>query len=183
MYPDGDPRVAVVPGPEADLLCGASRLGHFRGVLTVVAKLFGIVQPDVAIFGQKDFQQASLIRRMVRDLDMPVEVQTAPTVREPDGLALSSRNVYLTPEERLRALALVRGLRRCQALFDAGETDAQVLQGALRNALEVPGVQAEYADVVDPDTFSPVRHAVPGTLCAVAARVGTTRLIDNLVLS
>ncbi len=182
MYPDGEPRVSVVPGPEAERLCGVSRPGHFRGVLTIVAKLFGIVQPDAAVFGQKDAQQAALIRRMVRDLDMPVQVEIAPTVREPDGLALSSRNVYLSPDERDRALALVGGLNRCQALFAAGETDPEVLRAALRHALNAPGVEAEYAEVVDSARFAPLQRVVSGTVCAVAARLGTTRLIDNLVL-
>ena len=182
MYPDGEPRVSVAPGLEAERLCGATRAGHFRGVLTVVAKLFGIVQPDAAVFGQKDFQQAVLIRRMVRDLDMQIDVDIAPTVREPDGLALSSRNVYLFAAERTRARALFAGLTRCQALFSSGETDAEVLRATLLHLLAVPGVEAEYAEVVDADTFAPVRRVIPGTVCAVAARVGTTRLIDNLVL-
>lgn len=182
MYPGGEPKVTVGPDGLADRLCGASRPGHFRGVLTVVAKLFGIVTPDVAVFGQKDFQQAALIRRMVRDLDFGVEVLVAPTVREPDGLALSSRNVYLSPDERVRALAISRGLRRTQDLFGAGESDSGVLEAALRQPLRSEGIALEYADVVDPDTFVPVRQAVRGTVCAVAARVGGTRLIDNVVL-
>jgi pantoate--beta-alanine ligase len=148
-----------------------------------VAKLFGIVQPDAAVFGQKDVQQAALIRRMVRDLEMPVEIEVAPTVREPDGLALSSRNIYLSAEERGRALALVGGLNRCQALFAAGETDPEVLRAALRHALDAPGVEAEYAEVVDSEIFAPPQRAAPGTVCAVAARLGTTRLIDNFVLA
>ncbi|NIP78485.1 MAG: pantoate--beta-alanine ligase, partial [Gemmatimonadetes bacterium] len=110
VYPDGELGVKVVPGPLADRLCGLSRPGHFEGVLTVVAKLFGMVQPDVAVFGQKDYQQAVLIRRMVRDLDMPVRIEVAPIVREADGLALSSRNAYLSPSERERARSLSRGL-------------------------------------------------------------------------
>jgi pantoate--beta-alanine ligase len=152
MYPHGDPRVAVTPGPAADRLCGASRPGHFRGVLTVVAKLFGIAQPDVAVFGQKDFQQAALIRAMAEDLDFRTRVEVAPTVREADGLAMSSRNVYLSAEEREQALSLSRALDHARQLYAAGETDAGVLRG-------------------------------PGTVLAVAARVGRTRLIDNLILS
>lgn len=183
MYPGGEPRVTVAPGPEAERLCGATRAGHFRGVLTVVAKLFGIVEPHAAVFGQKDFQQAALIRRMVRDLDMPVDVDIAPTVREPDGLALSSRNVYLSAAERRQALTLFAGLTRCRTLFSSGETDAEVLRAALLHALTVPGIEAEYAEVVDSETFAPVRRVIPGNVCAVAARVGTTRLIDNLVLA
>jgi pantoate--beta-alanine ligase len=182
MYPAGEPRVAVVPDTMADRLCGASRPGHFRGVLTVVAKLFGIFAPDVAVFGQKDLQQATLIRRMVTDLDMAVRVEIAPIVREADGLAMSSRNVYLSPEERERALALSQGLERCRALFAAGETDAHVLRAALWAAMSVPGVEPEYADVVDARSLEPVQRALPGSVCAVAARVGKTRLIDDAVL-
>lgn len=183
MYPNGEPKVSVVPDRSLeDHLDGASRPGHFRGVLTVVAKLFGIVAPDVAVFGQKDFQQALLIRRMVADLDMPVEVDVAPIVREADGLAMSSRNVYLSSEERSRALALSRAVERCRALFAAGETDGDALRAAVRSALEVPGVEVDYAEVVDPATLEPVRHAAPGAVCAVAARVGRTRLIDNGIL-
>ena len=182
MYPTGAPIIGVVAGEAADRLCGGARPGHFRGVLTVVAKLFGIVSPDIAVFGQKDFQQAALIRRMVRDLDFAVQVDVVPTVREPDGMALSSRNVYLSGEERARALALSRGLSSARALWDAGESDAEVLRAALRRSLAVEGVVLEYAEVVDPELFLPVRKVEPGTVCAVAARVGTTRLIDNVVL-
>jgi pantoate--beta-alanine ligase len=184
MYPDGEPRVAVVPDEEmAARLCGASRPGHFRGVLTVVAKLFGIFTPDVAVFGQKDYQQATLIRRMVGDLDLPVRIELAATVREADGLAMSSRNTYLSPREREQALALSRGLRRARDLFAAGETDAGVLREAVWTALSVPGVEPEYAEVADGRTLAPVVRVVPGTVVAVAARVGKTRLIDNAVLA
>jgi pantoate--beta-alanine ligase len=184
MYPHGEPHVAVVPDDRiAGQLCGASRPGHFRGVLTVVAKLFGIFTPDVAVFGQKDWQQATLIRRMADDLDMPVRVEVAPIVREPDGLAMSSRNVYLSAEERERALALSRALGRCRELFSAGETDAEVLRAALLSTMKVPGVEPEYGEVVDPRTLEAVVKAGPGAVCAVAARVGGTRLIDNAVLA
>ena len=182
MYPHGEPAVQVVPGPLAERLCGASRPGHFRGVLTVVAKLFGIFQPDVAVFGQKDLQQATLIRRMVDDLDIPVRVEVAPIVREPDGLAMSSRNVYLSPSERESALALSRGLGRAREMWEAGETDAATLRAALWKEMAVPGVEPEYAEVVDPRTLEGVERAVPGTVMAVAARVGRTRLIDNAIL-
>jgi pantoate--beta-alanine ligase len=181
MYPGGEPAVLVVPERGADTLCGASRPGHFRGVLTVVAKLFGIFQPDVAVFGQKDFQQLVLIRRMATDLDMPVEVISAPTVREPDGLALSSRNTYLSEEERGTALSLHRALRRCGQAFAAGERDAFRYRAMMRETL-APGVELEYADVVDPDTLQPVDRVSGGTVCAIAGRVGKTRLIDNMVL-
>ncbi|HEX8275184.1 MAG TPA: pantoate--beta-alanine ligase [Longimicrobiaceae bacterium] len=180
MYPGGEPRVTVVADSSLeDRLCGAARPGHFRGVLTVVAKLFGIFAPDVAVFGQKDLQQALLIRRMVADLDMPPEVDVAPIVREADGLAMSSRNVYLSAEERARALALSRAVEAVRARFAAGETDGGALRDAAWSALAVPGVEVEYAEVVDPATLAPVDRAFPGTVCAVAARVGTTRLIDN----
>lgn len=182
MYPHGEPGVAVVPGSLADRLCGASRPGHFRGVLTVVAKLFGVVAPDVAVFGQKDFQQAALIRRMAEDLDFAVRVDVAPIVREADGLAMSSRNVYLSPQERERALALSRALERCRALAEAGERDAETLRAALWSGITAPGVEPEYGEVVDPRTLEPVLRAGPGTVCLVAARVGRTRLIDNAVL-
>jgi pantoate--beta-alanine ligase len=182
MYPHGEPQVAVVPGPLADRLCGATRPGHFRGVLTVVAKLFGIFTPDVAVFGQKDYQQAALVRRMAAELDMPVRIEVAPVVREPDGLAMSSRNVYLSADERERALALSRALERCGALYAAGERDAGALRAALRTGISAAGVEPEYADVVDPTTLEPAMRAAPGTVCLVAARVGATRLIDNAIL-
>ncbi|HEX8358506.1 MAG TPA: pantoate--beta-alanine ligase, partial [Longimicrobium sp.] len=156
--------------------------GHFGGVLTVVAKLFGIFQPDVAVFGQKDFQQAALIRRMVDDLDIPVRVEVAPIVREADGLAMSSRNVYLSESERERALALSRGLGRARGLWGAGEVDAATLRAALWSTMSVPGVEPEYAEVVDPRTLEPVVRAEDGAVLAVAARVGRTRLIDNAIL-
>ncbi|HEU0077697.1 MAG TPA: pantoate--beta-alanine ligase [Longimicrobiaceae bacterium] len=183
MYPGGEPRVSVVADPSVeDRLCGAARPGHFRGVLTVVAKLFGVFAPDVAVFGQKDLQQALLIRRMVADLDMPLEIDVAPIVRESDGLAMSSRNVYLSPEERARALALRRAVEAARSLFASGETRGSALRDAAWSALAVPGVEVEYAEVVDPSTLAPVENAVSGAVCAVAARVGSTRLIDNGIL-
>lgn len=182
MYPDGEPQVTVAPGGGADRLCGASRPGHFGGVLTVAAKLFGIFEPDVAVFGQKDFQQASLIRRMVHDLSLPVRIAVAPIVRDGDGLALSSRNAYLSPPEREQARALSRGIERTRALFAAGEVDADALRARLRATVAAAGARVEYADCVDPDTLQPVARAAPGTVCLVAAHVGTTRLIDNVVL-
>jgi pantoate--beta-alanine ligase len=184
MYPEGEPRVSVLPDDEiGGRLDGASRPGHFRGVLTVVAKLFGIFTPDVAVFGQKDWQQATLIARMAADLDLPVRVEIAPIVREADGLAMSSRNVYLSPAERASALALSRALERARALHAAGERDAAVLRDALWTGISVPGVEPEYAEVVDPRTLGPVETAAGGTLLALAARVGKTRLIDNALLS
>jgi pantoate--beta-alanine ligase len=183
MYPEGEPRVSVLPDDEiGGRLDGASRPGHFRGVLTVVAKLFGIFTPHVAIFGQKDWQQATLIARMAADLDMPVRVEVAPIVREPDGLAMSSRNVYLSPAERQSALALSRALARVRERYEGGERGARALREELWNGISAPGVEPEYAEVVDPRTLGPIERAAGGTLLAVAARVGKTRLIDNALL-
>lgn len=182
MYPGGEPIVRVVPGRLGDTLCGAYRPGHFEGVLTVVAKLFGIVRPDVAVFGQKDFQQAVLIRRMVADLDLGIEIDVAPIVREPDGLAMSSRNVYLSPEERESALGLYRGLTRAAEAFAGGERDAERLRRLVHEELARPGVRVQYVEVVDPETLQPTQPASPGNVLAVAAFVGQTRLIDNVIL-
>jgi pantoate--beta-alanine ligase len=184
MYPEGEPRVSILPDEEiGGRLDGGARPGHFRGVLTVVAKLFGIFTPDVAVFGQKDLQQAVLIRRMAADLDFAVGVEVAPIVREADGLAMSSRNVYLSAEERQSALALSRALERARELYAGGERDAAVLREALWSGLSVQGVEPEYAEVVDPHSLGPVERAADGVFCAVAARVGRTRLIDNCELT
>ena len=183
MYPHGEPRVSIVPDEEiGGRMDGGSRPGHFRGVLTVVAKLFGIFTPHVAVFGQKDWQQATLIRRMAADLDLAVEVDVAPIVREADGLAMSSRNLYLSGDERASALALSRSLWKAQALYAAGQRDAAALRAALWEGISAPGVEPEYAEVADPETLAPVLQAAHGTLLAVAARVGRTRLIDNALL-
>lgn len=182
MYPE-PPRVTVQPGPAGERLEGAVRPGHFAGVLTVVAKLLHAVEPDVAIFGRKDFQQAALIRRMVRDLGFPVEIVVAPTVREPDGLAMSSRNAYLDAGARAAAAALSRALATAVEAFRAGERGGTALSGRARRVLEAePGVAIDYVACVAPDTVEPV-EAVDGTsVLALAARVGGTRLIDNVVL-
>jgi pantoate--beta-alanine ligase len=182
MYPHGAPWVAVVPERGAEVLCGASRPGHFRGVLTVVAKLFGIFTPDVAIFGQKDYQQATLIRRMAADLDMPLAIEVAPTVREADGLAMSSRNAYLSAEERERALSLSRALEKARALVESGESDPGAIRAAVRFVLDSVGLEPEYVELVDASSLHPVERVRPGTVCALAVRVGQTRLIDNAVL-
>ncbi|MDF2772985.1 MAG: panC, partial [Geminicoccaceae bacterium] len=159
------------------------RPGHFSGVLTVVAKLFNIVGPDVAVFGRKDFQQATLIRRMARELDIPVEVVVAPTVREPDGLAMSSRNTYLDTAAREQALALVESLRAAARAFDAGERSGAVIAAAGRATLAArPGVAPDYFAVVDPVHMREVETAARDSVAIVAARVGKTRLIDNMVL-
>ena len=167
VYPDGPPLVRLSAGPIGDVLEGVSRPGHFDGVLTVVCKLLHLVRPDVAMFGQKDAQQLAAIRRMVRDLDLPVEVVAVPTVREPDGLALSSRNRYLSDDQRRAALVLHRAL-------GTGDADAG------RALVEAEaGVELDYLERVDSTTFAP---AADGDLLVVAARVGRTRLIDNVVL-
>ncbi len=183
MYPAGAPQVQVVPGTMADRLCGAFRPGHFQGVLTVVAKLFHLVQPDVAVFGRKDFQQAVLIRRMVRDLDFPIEIVAAPTVRERDGLALSSRNVYLSPPDRQAALALSRALGAARAAFAAGQREpAALLQAAQGVLASEPRVRVQYLELVDSETLEAVERVDAGSVLAVAAHVGPTRLIDNTAL-
>ena len=158
----------------------SARPGHFAGVCTVVTKLFNVVTPDVAYFGQKDAQQVAVLRRMVRDLDLPIEMAIIPTVREPDGLAMSSRNQRLTPDERIRALALSRALNAAEAEIAAGERDAETIAAGARAAMD--GVQPEYLALVDPDSFQPVATVDGRVLIAVAARIGATRLIDNTIV-
>ena len=168
----------------SERLDGQSRPGHFRGVTTVVSKLFHILEPDRAFFGQKDAAQVAIIRRMVRDLNLPVEIVVCPIVREPDGLAMSSRNAYLNPEQRKQALVLSRALRRVGDLFRQGEQDVAKLQFAGRLVVaEEPSVRLDYLAIVDRESLEPVSPAAPGALVAVAAYVGTTRLIDNLILN
>jgi pantoate--beta-alanine ligase len=180
MYP-GEPVVRVVPGAMGDSLEGAARPGHFAGVLTVVLKLFAIVAPDVAVFGRKDFQQAMLVRQMTADFDLSVAIDVAPTVRELDGLALSSRNSYLAPDERRSALALSRCLRAVEQAWRGGEANAAALARRGLEVLSQPGVQPEYVALVD-ERLQPVERVTAATVVAVAARVGKTRLIDNVVL-
>ena len=183
MYPR-EPGVWVVPGPLGDRLDGASRPAHFRGVLTVVAKLFHAVEPDVAVFGRKDFQQSVLVRRMAADLDFPVQVETAPIVRESDGLAVSSRNRYLSAGERERALSLSRALVRVREAYQRGERDPEALLEAARAVLGRRGVKEDYVALVDPESLERVPHPAPSdAVCAIAARVGDTRLIDNAPLA
>jgi pantoate--beta-alanine ligase len=182
LYPEGASTFVEVEGI-SDRLDGGSRPGHFRGVATVVAKLFGIVQPERAYFGQKDAAQVAVLRRMVRDLCLGVELVVCPTVREADGLALSSRNRYLSAAERDQALVLSRALKRMGAKFRTGERDAAALRAAgLRVLAREPAVRLDYLAVVDADTLEDRREASSGTLAAVAAWVGTTRLIDNILL-
>lgn len=180
MYP-ADSVVRVVAGPMADTLEGAARPGHFTGVLTVVAKLFHLVEPDVAVFGRKDFQQAMLVRRMALDLDSAISIEVAPTVRELDGLALSSRNTYLDQDHRRSALALSRALRAVEQAWRSGEADAGALQRRGMEVLRAPGVEPEYLALVD-EGLQPVMRVTARTVAVVAARVGRTRLIDNVVL-
>jgi len=183
MYPAGYGTYVEVSDTYTATLCGRSRPGHFMGVATVVAKLFNIVRPDRAYFGMKDFQQTVVIRRLVADLNMPVEVVACPTVREPDGLAMSSRNAYLSPDERSAALSLYRGLSGVLELFQSGETDPEKLEYVALNTMDAEElVTPEYAELVEPDSLKPALVAKGGTVLAVAARVGGARLIDNIVL-
>jgi pantoate--beta-alanine ligase len=167
----------------SERLEGRSRPGHFRGVATIVAKLFNIVEPDLAFFGQKDAAQVAVIRRMVRDLNMPVHIEIGPIVREPDGLAMSSRNSYLSPEQRKDALVLFRALTRVNKLFQGGERNPATLIAAAKQELATkPAVRLDYFEIVDPDDLTPVATINRPTLVAVAVFVGNTRLIDNTVL-
>ena len=184
MYPPGGADIHVVPGKLADVLEGASRPGHFTGVATVVAKLFNIVQPERAYFGQKDGQQLVVIRRMVRDLDFPVEIVAVPTVREPDGLAMSSRNTYLNDHERSAATVLCRALRRAQELHREGEQDAEVLRAAMSDVLASEHLAtADYVSVADPETLDELVLVDSEAMVSLAVRIGGTRLIDNVVLA
>ena len=183
VYPGSRRIIEVRAMALADRWEGAVRPGHFAGVLTVVAKLFNITQPDVAVFGQKDIQQAALVRAMVRELDFPIRLVVAPTVREADGLAMSSRNSYLSTQDRRHALVLSRALRAIAAAFGAGERNAAALTRIGQEELAaVPAAQVDYLAIVDPERMEPVEEAVAGSIAAVAARVGHTRLIDNVIL-
>ncbi len=165
-------------------LCGASRPGHFAGVATVVSKLFHITKPHLAVFGEKDYQQLAIIRRMVRDLDFDVVIESVPIVREADGLALSSRNAYLSTEQRAAALSLSRGLAAAQAAFTAGERDPKALVAAARAPIEAePLARVDYVELRDADELTDLVHVERTAVLAIAAFVGTTRLIDNRVLS
>jgi pantoate--beta-alanine ligase len=185
MYPRGSSTTFVeVPGL-SEVLEGASRPGHFRGVATVVLKLLSIIAPDYAYFGQKDYQQQVLIRRMVSDLNLPVEIRTVPTVREPDGLALSSRNRYLDPAERKVATVLSSALRGAEQAVMDGERDAGRIRQILRDIVQSePGASLEYVEVADADTLEPLTrlNERQGAIALVAARIGRTRLIDNAIL-
>ena len=182
MYPVGHTTFVEVAGL-SDTLEGAIRPGHFRGVTTVVTKLFNIVQADRAYFGQKDFQQQSIIRVMARELDMPTEVITCETIRDPDGLALSSRNAYLSKSERMAGLALSRALRLAESMVAEGGQDILQIESAMQQELETTsGVKLEYAVIVNYETLKKLTVVEPLMVALVAARVGTTRLIDNMIL-
>jgi len=182
MYPAGAVTWVTVEGM-SDRLCGKSRPGHFRGVTTVVAKLFHIVQPDVAFFGQKDAAQVAIVRRMVRDLNMPVSIEVCPIIRESDGLALSSRNAYLNPEERKSALVLHRSLQRAENLFENGERNSARLMAAGKEEFKnESSARLDYFEIVDPDSLEPVTTISNRALIAVAGLIGNTRLIDNVIV-
>ena len=183
VYPPGFD-TWVEPGALGNMLEGAVRPGHFRGVATVVAKLFGVVRPDRAYFGQKDGQQLAVIRQLVRDLNLGVEIVAVPTVRAADGLALSSRNAYLTPEERQAAPVIYRALRRAEELWQAGETDGERLRRAVRTVLEAEPLlgNIDYVSVADAATLVELERVDRPAMVAMAVRLGKTRLIDNVLL-
>jgi pantoate--beta-alanine ligase len=183
MYPTGLHSVWIEETALSKRLEGDRRPGHFRGVCTVVAKLLNIVQPDFGVFGQKDYQQLKVVQRMVRDLCYPVEIVPVPTVREPDGLAISSRNQYLSPEERAQATVLWKALNVAQDLFAEGEHNAHRLETAmLRTVTLAPAARLDYAEIADAETLEPAHEVQRGNVALVAAHIGKTRLIDNLVL-
>jgi len=182
VYPAGYQTRVTVPELAAPL-CGASRPVHFGGVATVVTKLLNVVQPDVAVFGEKDYQQLQVVRRLVRDLELPVEIVGGPTVREVDGVAMSSRNAYLSPEQRSQAVCLVTALRRIWELFDGGERHVGRLEEAARGVISAqPAARVDYVEIRDPDTLEPVRTIADRAVIALAVFFGETRLIDNTVL-
>lgn len=181
MYAPGHATYVVMEGP-ARVLEGEFRPGHFRGVATIVLKLFNLVQPDRAYFGRKDYQQALLIQQMVTDLNLPIQIEVCPIVREADGLALSSRNVYLSPDERRRALSISQSLRLAKQLVSEGVRDAAALIARMRSLLEAADLNIDYVALADPRTLEPVQTVTGPTVAAIAARVGATRLIDNEML-
>jgi pantoate--beta-alanine ligase len=182
LYPGGFSTYVEVEGLSR-VLEGAARPGHFRGVATVVLKLLNIIAADRAYFGRKDFQQQLLVRKMCRELDLPVEIRTCPTVREPDGLALSSRNRYLSAGERQTALCLYRALQLAQERLQRGERDVPAVAGAMRNLLETAGARPDYAVIADPETLNELKLCGQNMVALVAAQVGRTRLIDNVPIT
>jgi pantoate--beta-alanine ligase len=183
VYPPGFTTTVSVAGITETLEGSRRGRGHFDGVVTVVTKLFNMVGPDVAYFGQKDAQQALVIQRLVRDLDIPVLIEVCPTVRERDGLAMSSRNAHLSPEERARALAISRALENAVAVVAAGERDAAKVAGSARAEMTSEGVEPEYFELVSTDTLAPASVIDDSVLAVVAAQVGATRLIDNQIIA
>jgi pantoate--beta-alanine ligase len=182
MYPE-KPSIFVTVEGIADILEGAARPGHFRGVATVVAKLFNIVKPHKTFFGQKDFQQCAVIRRMVKGLNMDVDIVVLPTVREPDGLAMSSRNSYLNTDERMKAAAIYRALSAAENLARAGTREPEKLKNKMLAFLrEVPGIKIDYVEVADHETLEPLSSGKEAMVLLIAVRIGKTRLIDNLVI-
>ncbi len=181
MYNDNN-TVVVDEYELSKQLCGASRPGHFKGVLTVVAKLFNIVQPNIAVFGQKDAQQVRVIEQMVTDLNFPVQIIVIPIVREDDGLAMSSRNTYLSDDERGRALCLYKSLCLAEKLYDGGECDAQVIKGLMRELINSSKGDVDYIEILDMKTFQSASTIQAETLVALAVKYGATRLIDNTIL-
>lgn len=184
MYPDGPGQATTVSvGGLTDNLCGRTRPGHFDGVTTVVSKLFNVIRPDLAVFGQKDYQQLAVIRRMVSDLNFPVRIIAGPTARESDGLAISSRNLNLDTEGRRRGVALSRGLREAHALFREGERNAKVLERTAKTVLENAGVEVDYVECVHPDNLDRLDEVgSDGAVLALAGFAGDVRLIDNVRL-
>ncbi len=181
VYPPGF-QTSVDVAQLSQGLCGASRPGHFRGVATVVTKLLALSLPDVAVFGRKDYQQLKIIERLTRDLDLPTEIVGAPIVREPDGLAMSSRNAYLSPDERRRALSLQEGLQTARTRFADGSRGAASLRAAVLDRLEKAGARPDYVELRDAETLETLDLAAEGSMLFVAAFLGKTRLIDNAVL-
>lgn len=183
MYPDGFSTFVEVEGEISQILCGARRIGHFKGVATIVSKLFNIIEPDVAIFGQKDAQQAFIIKKMVDELNFPIEIIVLETVRESDGIAMSSRNTYLSKEERKVAPLIKQGLDEAEKAFREGTTRAEVLKKIVKDKIaSSPLFKIDYVEIVDLETFYPVEEVSPNSLIAVAAFLGETRLIDNIIL-
>ncbi|MBO8130793.1 MAG: pantoate--beta-alanine ligase [Candidatus Marinimicrobia bacterium] len=182
MYPE-QILTYVITEKLPDVLCGKFRPVHFRGVTTVVAKLFNIVQPDIAVFGQKDYQQAIIIKRMVEDLNFPVKIIIGPIVREPDGLAMSSRNTYLSQEERKQAPIIYKALKKAKEMVEKGERNTEVLKKAIAETISsAPLARIEYIEVVEDKNLESVNEVVPGSFAAVAVWFGKTRLIDNIIL-
>ena len=182
MYPENY-RTYVEVEELSNHLCGASRPSHFRGVTTIVSKLFNIVQPAIAVFGQKDAQQGFIIKRMVRDLNFPLEIVLGPIIREEDGLAMSSRNTYLSDQERRQAIVLFEGLQTAKKMVESGEVDSNIIIREIRSMLDTkPDITEDYIDIVDLEQLAPIGHIHQPALIAVAAYAGTTRLIDNIIV-